>query len=395
MTDILLMSETEYDTKTFDAFPMTNRSHFALENAPGVIVCGRSFNNTTSCYVNISRPDDPDYSDGLAMEHIISIVVPILFGLVVFVGLIGNALVVVVVACNQQMRNTTNILIINLAVADLLFIIFCVPFTATDYALRVWPFGDAWCKVVQYLIIVCAYASVYTLMLMSLDRFLAVVFPINSMSIRTDRNTYWAIFVLWFVILVFCTPAMLSHGEVPYIYAEQIQTGCVFLTEIHNLAAFQITFFLTSYVIPLTLICVLYLAMLKRLWHGVVPGGHCSVESLRGKKRVTRLVIVVVVIFAVCWGPIQIVLVLKSLDSYQLNEKTIAIQITSHVLAYVNSCVNPILYAFLSENFRKAFRKLIACQSARTVNARANGERSETRAMITRTTRLNNDTDII
>jgi len=94
--------------------------------------------------------------------------------------------VVLVVAANQQMRSTTNLLIINLAVADLLFIVFCVPFTATDYVLPFWPFGDVWCGIVQYLIVVTAYASVYTLVLMSLDRFLAVVHPITSMSVSPD-----------------------------------------------------------------------------------------------------------------------------------------------------------------------------------------------------------------
>lgn len=97
--------------------------------------------------------------------------------------------VVLVVAANQQMRSTTNLLIINLAVADLLFIVFCVPFTATDYVLPFWPFGDIWCKIVQYLIVVTAYASVYTLVLMSLDRFLAVVHPITSMSV--SHNYVW------------------------------------------------------------------------------------------------------------------------------------------------------------------------------------------------------------
>jgi allatostatin receptor len=95
---------------------------------------------------------------------------------------------VLVVAANQQMRSTTNLLIINLAVADLLFIIFCVPFTATDYVLPFWPFGDTWCKIVQYLIVVTAYASVYTLVLMSLDRFLAVVHPITSMSVSKSSS---------------------------------------------------------------------------------------------------------------------------------------------------------------------------------------------------------------
>ncbi|GLH06464.1 G-protein coupled receptor moody [Gryllus bimaculatus] len=123
----------------------------------------------------------------------------------------------------------------------------------------------------------------------------------------------------------------------------------------------RVSFFLTSYLVPLVLICGLYLGMLLRLWHGVAPGGHVSAESRRGKKRVTRMVVVVVVIFAVCWCPIQVILVLKTLDQYEITNTTVMLQIASHVLAYMNSCVNPILYAFLSDNFRKAFRKVIAC----------------------------------
>ncbi|XP_021924277.1 allatostatin-A receptor-like [Zootermopsis nevadensis] len=147
----------------------------------------RSCLNTTSnlslafC-VNETVTDEPHQQSLQLIQKTVAIVVPLLFGLIVLVGLIGNALVVLVVAANQQMRSTTNLLIINLAVADLLFIVFCVPFTATDYVLPFWPFGDIWCKIVQYLIVVTAYASVYTLVLMSLDRFLAVVHPITSMS---------------------------------------------------------------------------------------------------------------------------------------------------------------------------------------------------------------------
>lgn len=146
-----------------------------------------------------------------------SLIVPILFGIIFILGLFGNALVVLVVASNQQMRNTTNILIINLAMADLLFIIFCVPFTAADYVMRYWPFGEIWCKTVQYLIIVTAYVSVYTLVIMSVDRFLAVVYPVASISIRTERNTYWAISITWVVVLLTCLPAFPAHGLIYFM----------------------------------------------------------------------------------------------------------------------------------------------------------------------------------
>ena len=84
------------------------------------------------------------------------------------------------------MRSTTNVLILNLAFADLLFIVFCVPFTATDYALNHWPFGPPLgqlaCQAVQYLIYVTSSVSIYTLILMSVDRFLAVVFPVRTFT---------------------------------------------------------------------------------------------------------------------------------------------------------------------------------------------------------------------
>ncbi|XP_065217996.1 allatostatin-A receptor-like [Planococcus citri] len=349
--------------------------------------------------INNSIPDPVSDSEFGHMQRMVTIVVIFLFSIIVIVGLIGNSMVVIVVAFNQQMRSTTNLLIINLAVADLLFIIFCVPFTATDYVLPFWPFGDLWCKGVQYLIVVTAYASVYTLVLMSLDRFLAVVHPIASMYVRTEKNANTAIVIIWAVILILAVPVLYRHGEVTYTYSSKEHTVCVFLDQDpisrpdgYSQPVYQIFFFLTSYAIPLALICGLYLFMLMRLWKGVAPGGHVSAESKRGKKRVTRMVVIVVTVFAICWFPIQIILLLKSVDYYEITTFKVMLQIGSQVLAYMNSCLNPILYAFLSENFRKAFRKVIYCGPDPNLQHRlANGRQEDRSVNQTRTTRINND----
>ena len=126
--------------------------------------------------INCTTKMDPDH--GYVIAIFTTIFVPLIFGLIVLVGIFGNALVIIVVITNAQMRSTTNMLILNLAVADLLFITLCVPFTATDYALNYWPFGLLWCQTVQYLIYATSYVSIYTLILMSIDRFMAVVFPV-------------------------------------------------------------------------------------------------------------------------------------------------------------------------------------------------------------------------
>lgn len=177
----------------------------------------------------------------------------------------------------------------------------------------------------------------------------------------------------------------------------ETRTACIFLMHHYNQSLFQVCFFLSSFVIPLTLTFILYVLMLKRLWFSG-PGGHRSAESVRSKRRVTRMVIVVVVIFAVCWCPIQIVLVLKSFDVYDINNtNNLIIQISSNILAYMNSCINPILYAFLSENFRKAFHKIIACNSSgrmRSSDGRREFERTGPESTVgtcnSKTTKLTN-----
>ncbi|XP_037943970.1 allatostatin-A receptor-like [Teleopsis dalmanni] len=146
------------------------------------------------------------------IQSLVSIIVPICFGIIAVTGFFGNTLVILVVLLNQQMHSTTNLLIVNLAIADLLFVVFCVPFTAADYVTDIWPFGDLWCRIVQYLIVVTAFTSIYTLVLMSIDRFLAVVHPIRSRMLRTEKITKIAIFTLWTVILIISLPVPMAHG---------------------------------------------------------------------------------------------------------------------------------------------------------------------------------------
>ncbi|KAG5681740.1 hypothetical protein PVAND_011149 [Polypedilum vanderplanki] len=307
-----------------------------------------------------SHTPSPEEQDADArLELIVSIVVPIFFSLIGLTGFIGNLLVIITVIFNQQMRNTTNLLIFNLSFADLLFICFCIPFTGVDYSLSWWPFGEFWCKTVQFLIFCTAYISIYTLVLMSLDRYLAVCFPVSR--VRNERNTIISIFALWFIVLLTNLPVFHAHGINEYVYNDRNLTSCTFLddNELISWSTFHVSFFTSSYLMPLLFISILYFLMLLRLWKSNLTQ---SSESKRGKRRVTRLVLVIVACFAILWLPIQSILLLKSLKMYEATTHlTIALQISAHILAYASSCINPLLYAFLSENFRKSFRKIIYC----------------------------------
>ena len=334
----------------------------------------------------------------LGFERLVSIIVPIIFGMIAVLGFAGNLLVIIVVVGNRQMRNSTNLLIISLALADLFFIVICVPFTATMYAMPIWPFGDAWCKIYQYMINVTAYASVYTLVLMSLDRYLAVVHPISTMGLRNERNTYIAIIITWAMIFVFNIPILMQYQKIDYEFMGEMRSACMNMRIYDNPKQGRLLygcFFAFGYVIPLTLVTILYGAMIKRLLYGVVPRGNQSSESMRSKRRVTRMVVIVVLIFAICWLPIQVIFMLTNFGSYPESTSFVVVQIASNCLAYMNSCVNPILYAFLSENFRKSFRKVLCMDKLQPV--RLDFERTNAKALdpLTRTSAINNNENCV
>lgn len=92
----------------------------------------------------MNNTDDCATNETYGFEDTVNPMVSWCFGLIGVIGFGGNILVILVVLLNSQMRSTTNILILNLATADLLFVVFCIPFTAADYVVRIWPFGELW-----------------------------------------------------------------------------------------------------------------------------------------------------------------------------------------------------------------------------------------------------------
>lgn len=141
----------------------------------------------------------------------------------------------------------------------------------------------------------------------------------------------------------------------------------------HYGRVFYGTFFAFAFVLPMTLICVLYACMIFRLLRGHNVGGggrgrHLALhvsrssESTRARRRVTRLVVVVVAAFGACWLPIHVVFIVQYFDGTRdesmITHTFVALRLAANCLAYANSCLNPILYAFLSENFRSGLVRL-------------------------------------
>ncbi|TRY56513.1 hypothetical protein DNTS_015661 [Danionella cerebrum] len=188
------------------------------------------------------------------------VIVPVIFGCIFFLGIIGNTLVMVVIGKikSRRSRSTTNIFILNLSIADLSFLLFCVPFQATIYSLPEWIFGAFMCKFVHYFVMVSMLVSIFTLMAMSVDRYIAVVLSKKSPCIRNRRNALIGVCVIWTLSFIFAVPVaqhqiLTNHPKAPN------STFCWEIwTERVAKHTYKVTILVIGYLLPLLLITCCY-----------------------------------------------------------------------------------------------------------------------------------------
>uniref|UniRef100_A0A8C4VDP0 G-protein coupled receptors family 1 profile domain-containing protein n=1 Tax=Gopherus evgoodei TaxID=1825980 RepID=A0A8C4VDP0_9SAUR len=272
------------------------------------------------------------------------IIVPVVFFLIFLLGTVGNGLVLAVLLRNGQVKyNTTNLFILNLAMADLCFIICCVPFQATIYTLDGWLFGPFACKAVSF-------ADSFVLLFKPhlthpSCRYLAIRYPLKSRDLRTSRNAAVAIIVIWTLSLLFAGP-YLSYYQIVHYHGLPI---CVPIWEDQRRKILDILTFVFGYLLPVVVVSLAYARTIK------------ISESRKAKCKVTKMIVAVAIIFCLCWLPHHLVILCFWFGYFPFNRATYACRLASHCLSYANSCLNPIIYALISKHFRKKFKQVFTC----------------------------------
>lgn len=290
-----------------------------------------------------------------------AVIVPVVFGLIFVVGVVGNSLVMVVigkVSGGRRALSPTNIFILNLSAADLTFLLSCVPLHATIYSLPEWVFGAFLCKFGHYFTTVTMLVSIFTLVAMSIDRYIAVVRSTKSACARSRRNALAGLCVIWTLSLVCSVPVaqqqvLTSHPSAPS------STFCWENWSGASKHAYKVMILVLGYLLPLLLICCCYTKILFYL-HKKMK--NMNRRSERSKRKTAQTVLLVVTAFTVCWMPHHIIAMWVEFGTFPLTDASFAFRIVSHCLSYGNSCVNPILYTFLSQNFRQACRRVFTCR---------------------------------
>uniref|UniRef100_A0A4W5LPI6 Opioid receptor delta 1 n=1 Tax=Hucho hucho TaxID=62062 RepID=A0A4W5LPI6_9TELE len=278
---------------------------------------------------------------------IIAVSITALYSIICIVGLLGNILVMYGVVRYTKMKTATNIYIFNLAMADALATS-TLPFQSAKYLMNTWPFGEFLCKVILAIDYYNMFTSIFTLTMMSVDRYIAVCHPVRALDFRTPTKAKMINVCIWILSSAIGVPIMVmavtktptSTYPYPEWYWDTVTKICVFIF---------------AFVVPVLVITICYGLMILRLKNVRLLSG--SKEKDRNMRRITRMVLVVVAAFIICWTPIHIFIILRIMVQINsMNPYVIASWHLCIALGYMNSSLNPLLYAFLDGNFKSCFR---------------------------------------
>ncbi|XP_017769026.1 PREDICTED: tachykinin-like peptides receptor 99D isoform X2 [Nicrophorus vespilloides] len=292
-----------------------------------------------------------------------------LFAGMVVVATGGNLIVIWIVLAHKRMRTVTNYFLLNLSVADTMVSTLNVTFNYVYMLNSHWPFGRLYCKISQFIAMLSICASVFSLMAISIDRYMAIMTPLRP---RMGRSvTLCLAMSTWVLGIAISSPYLFvfttftekyKNGEERVICYAQWPDGATnesLYEYIYNVFNLWVT-----YVVPIGSMTYTYARIGKELW-GSQSIGECTqrqMDNIKSKRRVVKMMMVVVIIFAVCWLPFHSYFIVTSYfpditNSPYIQESYLAI----YWLAMSNSMYNPIIYCWMNARFRRGFKQFFSC----------------------------------
>ncbi|EEC13703.1 G protein-coupled receptor, putative [Ixodes scapularis] len=320
-------------------------------------------NSESSVEDDDDLPDDYDYEES-ATRYDLADLVPTatVYGSTLLLGLVGNLLIVYTVARFQRMRSISNIFLASLATADLLIVLLCIPVKFGQLFSYTWTLGEFGCKFILYVQHVSMICSVLNLTFLSIERLenIHCLFVVRVLSIGRT-----------------CLSQGSSGGLTSSNPERSSSTTSTFETMgLHRTAywcmrdednpttwrSFEIYMLILVLCVPALVMSYTYSKICFQLWmHRTAKPSRADEDTVR---QVIKMLILVVALFVICWAPILILNVLTAFGGVTtLNYSYLKpLRTTFHLLSYMNSCVNPLVYGFMSKSFRNSFKDaLLGC----------------------------------
>lgn len=320
-------------------------------------------NNSTVAYLNFSS------------APVCSAIVPIMFTLALTAisatAVIGNVLIVLSFVKTRALRTSTNYYIVNMAISDFLYPFFNWPLYASEGMLTPnilisQPWASFACKLGMYFRAVSQVVSIISLVLIALDRFIAVVYPLKA-TILNGKIRVFFLFVSWLIPICYGIPYILFWR----ILKVENHTFCRFMmSDVNNaVSIYNSVGFVVFYLVPLITITGLYSIIVRTLKMRPHPGNtlitnRATVQDKRRQEnqRILKILTAIVSLFFLCWTPMCVYLLLKIFQPslFPTDRCLLLAGFLFYICPSLSTGANPIILFVFSTNYNQALKNLLS-----------------------------------
>ncbi|XP_054643153.1 C-X-C chemokine receptor type 2-like [Dunckerocampus dactyliophorus] len=286
----------------------------------------------------------------------VTVFVCVFYIIIFLLAIPGNLIVGLVIGLSKQALPPSDLYLLHLAVADLLLAV-TLPFWATSVT-KGWVFGDTMCKIITIVQELSFYSSILFLTCISMDRYMAIVRAMEARRSNRQLISWGICTAVWAIGALLSLPALFYSS---FSSNNSSQTVCAEFYDPSSAnewrLATRVLRHSLGFVIPLAIMLPCYGVTIRRLLH--IRGGF-------QRQRAMRVIVFVVVAFLLCWTPYHIAVMTDTffrakIVTYQCPARMAVDQamFATQSLGLLHSCVNPVLYAFVGEKFRRRLQQIM------------------------------------
>ncbi|XP_028831624.1 neuropeptide Y receptor type 2 [Denticeps clupeoides] len=315
-----------------------------------------------------ARQDEPtlqDLEDSTRLVGVQALLI-LAYSTIILFGVIGNAMVIYVVYKFKALRTVTNFFIANLAVADLLVNMLCLPFTLMYTLHGEWKFGRALCFILPFAQGLAVHISTITLNVIALDRYRSIVYHLET-------KMSWDVCVVvtaltWVSAAILASPLGIFREYATFDLTEErsIQVCTEKWPDSGNSLdgrVYSVATFLLQYGLPLSVLSYAYVRIWSKLRSHANADGSGRSNRQQRRRKTTKMLVAVVVVFALSWLPLHAFQLAVDFHSSILDMREFKLLYTAfHIVAMCSTFANPILYGWMNRNYRHAFLAVCNCR---------------------------------